>query len=135
MVERVVADTNVLISALGWEGNERDLLNLAIDSKIKLVFSKETFEELIRVMGYPKFGFSDEQKARFILILSTIGSFVGVTEKLQVIKDDPYDNRFLETAVDGKTSYIVSGDEHLLKIKNFRGIKIISAKEFIDSVL
>jgi putative PIN family toxin of toxin-antitoxin system len=135
MVERVVANTNVLISALGWEGNERDLLNLAIDSKIKLVFSKETFEESVRVMGYPKFGFSNEQKARFILILSTIGSFIKITEKLQVIKEDPYDNRFLETAVDGKASYIVSGDEHLLKIKNFRGIKIVSAKEFIDSIL
>jgi putative PIN family toxin of toxin-antitoxin system len=135
MVERVVADTNVLISALGWKGNERDLLNLAIDNKIKLVFSKETFEELIRVMNYPKFGFSKKQKTRFILILSTIGSFVKIREKLQVIKDDPSDNRFLETAVDGKASYIVSGDEHLLKIKDFRGIKIISSREFIGSVI
>jgi putative PIN family toxin of toxin-antitoxin system len=128
-------DTNVLISALGWEGNERDILNLAIDGKIKLVFSKETFEELVRVMDYPKFSFSDEQKAMFILILSTIGSFIEITEKLQVIKGDSSDNRFLETAVDGKASYIVSGDKHLLKLKNFRGIKIVSAKKFIGSML
>lgn len=134
MVQKIVADTNVLISALGWNGNERKIIRLAIDGRVKLVFSRETFEELINVMGYPKFDFSEDQKARFILILSAIGYFVEISKRLDIIQEDPSDNRFLETALAGGASHMVSGDKHLLAITDFEGITILSATNFLKSM-
>ena len=51
-------------------------------------------------------------------------------EKIVIVKDDPKDNIFIETAVAGDVDYIVSQDNHLLKLKEFRGIKIITPEEF-----
>ena len=51
-------------------------------------------------------------------------------ERINIVKDDPKDNIFIETAVAGNADYLVSQDSHLLKIKEFRGIKIITPEEF-----
>lgn len=51
--------------------------------------------------------------------------------KIQAVKEDPDDDKVLEAALEANADYIVSGDTHLLKIKEFKGIKIITAKEFL----
>ena len=51
-------------------------------------------------------------------------------ERINIVKDDPKDNIFIETTVAGNADYLVSQDSHLLKIKEFRGIKIITPEEF-----
>ena len=51
-------------------------------------------------------------------------------EKIDAVKDDPKDDIFIETAVAGNVDYIISQDNHLLKLKEFRGIKIITPDEF-----
>ena len=53
-------------------------------------------------------------------------------ESIKVIKDDPKDDMVLECAVEGKADFIVSGDPHLLKLKEFRSIKIVTPKQFLD---
>ena len=55
---------------------------------------------------------------------------VELKEKIAAVKDDPKDNVFIETAVAGNVDYIISQDNHLLKLKEFRGIKIITPEEF-----
>ena len=55
-------------------------------------------------------------------------------EKINIVKDDPDDNKFIEAAVAGKADHIVTQDAHLLKIKEYRGIKIITPREFITYV-
>lgn len=52
-------------------------------------------------------------------------------EIIDIIKDDPTDNKYLACADDGEADYIVSGDHHLLDIENYRGIRIIKAKAFL----
>ena len=66
MGKRVVIDTNVLISALGWAGAPRKVINKVFDGEPNLYISEEILTELIKVMNYPKFGFTEEQKIRFI---------------------------------------------------------------------
>lgn len=56
---------------------------------------------------------------------------IDLSEKLSVIKEDKPDNRILECAVAAKADFIVSGDKHLKALKEFGGIKIISASEFL----
>jgi hypothetical protein len=56
---------------------------------------------------------------------------VGGNETVEVIKDDPADNKYLACAFEGEADYIVSGDHHLLDIENYKEIEIIKAKGFL----
>ena len=129
--KKLVVDTNNLISALGWEGNSRELVRKIIDKEYELCISRKQIAELKRVMDYPKFKFTASQKQKFLEILYEIAAIADTTTKLTVT-EDPDDNMLLECALEAKADYIISGDEHLLKLKEFKGIKIVSVKDFLD---
>lgn len=129
---KVTLDTNILISAFGWEGNSKQIFNEIISGDIELIFSSEQFDELSRVLDYPKFKFTEKQKRKFKNLILEIAIFVQSEEKIEVIKDDPDDNIILESALAGKVNYIITGDSHLLNLKEFKGIKIITAKDFLE---
>ena len=57
---------------------------------------------------------------------------VHVTSHVDVIKEDPPDNQFLACAIDGKADLIVSGDHHLLDLKTYQGIPIVTARDFLN---
>ena len=82
-------------------------------------------------MDYPKFNFSEEQKVAFISIILEIATMVEIAGKVNVVVDDPDDNTILETAIVGNVQYLVSGDPHLLKLKEFAKVKIVTASEFL----
>ena len=128
---KATLDTNILISALGWNGNPRQIFEKIIEGEVELVISEEQFDELSEALNYPKFEFREEQKDRFKALILEIATFVKPIEKISEVKEDPDDNMILETAVAGDAEYIISGDADLLKLKEFRGIKILTAKEFL----
>ncbi len=121
--KRIVIDTNNLISALGREGNSRDLLRKVIDKEYEFIISIKQIEELKNVLDYPKFKFSEEQKRKFLEIIFEIATIVDTKTNLNVIKEDPDDNILLECAVEANADYIISGDEHLKKLKQFETTK------------
>ena len=55
-------------------------------------------------------------------------------QKFKIVKEDPDDNKIVEAAVEGNCDFIVSSDKHLLKLKEFKGIKIITPKEFFKLI-
>lgn len=129
---RVVLDTNVLISAIGWRGNPRKVLALCIEGKLNLMQTQETSKELERVLQRPKFNFIPREKKRELLQhLTLISTKVTPKENVEVIREDPEDNKFLDCAVAGKADYIVSGDQHLLELNEHEGIKIVTASELL----
>ena len=130
--KKVVLDTNILISALGWEGNERNIFNKVIERKIELILSFKQLAELLRVMEYPKFKFNGEQKDRFLSILLEVATLVTITSTVDIVKEDPDDNLILEPVNEIKIDYIISGNEHLLKLREFKGAKIITTKKFLQ---
>lgn len=129
--KKVILDTNILISALGWDGNERRIFKKFLDKEFDVLVSPKQLEEIKRVMGYPKLKFSEQQKSEFLTILSesTITHCTSIT--LNIIKEDPDDNMLLELAFETDADYLVSGDSHLLKIKRFMNTKIVTASEFL----
>jgi putative PIN family toxin of toxin-antitoxin system len=131
---KVTIDTNILVSGFGWKGNPHRVLDMVVRGEIELFTSREQFEELSRVLDYPKFEFSDKQKVGFKSLLSSVASFVETATELDIIKEDPTDNRILECAMVADVDFIVSGDEHLLSIKKFGRIEILMASEFLKSI-
>lgn len=132
---RIVLDTNVLVSALGWRGNPRKILTMGIDGKLILVESPQLIDEFMAVLAGPKFSFiSGKDKMEFCKSLVKISELVEPTIRLDVIKKDKNDNRVLECAIAGKADYIVSGDAHLLKLKKHSKVNIVNSKAMVDII-
>lgn len=128
---RVVADTNVLISALLFGGLPEQILLAGLRGEIQLVISIPLVEELENVLT-KRF----RPEPRFIRDCSDfvrdVAEKVEVTSHLNVIKDPEGDNRVLECAVDGKADFVVSGDtKHILPLREYKGIKILSPSDFV----
>ena len=133
---KVTLDTNILVSALGWKGKPHTILEKTIDGEIELFISYDQFEELSRVLDYPKFGFTEEQKTRFEALISAIATFVqpnirDLATELDIIKADPSDNRILECALVAKLDFIISGDKHLLSLRKLGRTKIMTPSDFL----
>ena len=132
-IKKVVTDINVLVSAFGWGGSPKKILDLLEKRSIINYTSPELLTDLRRVVAYPKLKFSDSlqnQIVEFVLINSHI---IEPKEKLAVIKDDPDDDRVLECALESGAEFIISGDIHLLSIKEYGKIKIVTAVDFINN--
>ncbi len=131
MARRVVFDTNVLVSGYLWKGQARRALEKVRDGEWTLLISKDTIDELIRVLAYDKFGLEPQEIEPIIRDLTNISEFVEVKTQVQIIKDDPTDNIFLALATDGQADTVVSGDHHLLDLKEFEGTPILSIRGFL----
>jgi len=79
-----------------------------------------------------KFKFTAEEVADARRRISAIARTVAPAVQLNVIKEDPDDDKILECAVTAGSDYIVSGDKDLLELKKFRGIEIVRASEFLE---
>ena len=124
--KKVILDTNVLISAFGWEGNARTILRSALKGHIEIVISKKQMKEFQRVLEYPKFGFTDDQKKNILSSIFLIATIVETKKELSIIHDDPDDNMLLETASEHDVDFIITGDEHVLRVRQI-GKTVITA--------
>lgn len=128
---RIVLDTNVLISAILFGGPPREVLKLVISGAVDCSLSLAILDELRNVLTRPKFKFSPEQSFNVLEELHAACSIINPMLKINVITEDPDDNRILECAVEAKSDFIVSGDRHLLDLVEFRGIKILTPTDYV----
>jgi putative PIN family toxin of toxin-antitoxin system len=125
---RVVIDTNLFVSSF-WGGKPKKIIDLFIKGKIQLLISPQILEEISRVL---KEILGDDSEINYFIKLISLNSIEIIPNvTLQVIKEDPSDNKFLECAVVGKADYIISGDKHLLDLRKYQGIPIIKVDEFL----
>ena len=128
---RVVFDTNILVSALVFPGGRGEAaLQRIIDEHDQLVLSKPILDELLGILAR-KFARDAEELARVAVLFSALATFVTPRRSLRVVKDDP-DNRVLECALTGRVEAIVTGDRALLALGDFRGVRLLSLREFLD---
>jgi putative PIN family toxin of toxin-antitoxin system len=127
---RVVLDTNIFISMTlgGYVGKINDFWK---SGEFTLVVSDVIVSEYLTVLQRPKFHLSADTILAILSRVQRKAEFITPAESIQWVDADPNDDRFLEAGVTGRADYIVSGDRHLLELKNFRGIEILTAKEFI----
>lgn len=127
---KVVFDTNILVSALVFPGGRAEAALLRIiEEHDQLLLSKPILDELLGVLAR-KFSRDAEELARIAVILSELALTVRPRQKLRVVKDDP-DNRVLECALAGRADAIVTDDSALLELGEFRGVRVISLREYL----
>ena len=134
---RVTLDTNVLVSAfISKRGVPAEILDfIATFEEVHLVLSEGILEEFSSVMKRTevreRFGYSQQQIAKFRQAIRDVAEIVEVESELALVKDDPADDIVVNTAIDGRVDYVVSGDRHLLKLERFRGTVFVSPREFL----
>ncbi|HBC93004.1 MAG TPA: putative toxin-antitoxin system toxin component, PIN family [Pelotomaculum sp.] len=131
---RITVDTNVLVSALGWNGAEAAVLEMVLDYSLELCISPQILSEFYRVVQYPKFGFTEEEIDGFIGRLLPKAILLNPSKKINAVEADPDDDKIIECAVEGNSSYIISGDKHLLQLSEYEGIGILKASEFLQII-
>ena len=131
---KVVLDTNVFISGIHWLGDSNKVLSMWRNEKFELIISLEIIEEIITTLKNFKIVLSEEEIGYWKDIILENSLLVEPEEEIDIVKDDQDDNKFIEVAVMGKAKYIITQDNHLLKIKEFREIKILTPKEFLDII-
>ena len=129
---RVVIDTNVFISSF-FGGIPREIINLWKEGEVVLCLSQSIVEEYIEVLN--RLGLKDKNELFKLIKLFAEGYnsvFAANTPELNVVKNDPDDNKFIECAVELESKVIVSGDKHLREVRKYIDIEIISPREFIE---
>ena len=129
---RVTADTNILVSGLVYRrGKPYDLLRMALDGTINLTVSQHILDEMAEVLAR-KFYATPEEIAEATLIVRDSARVVTPAVQLDVIREDPADNRILECAVTAGSDYIVTGDKDLLRLGTYDSIKILTVSDFLN---
>lgn len=131
---RVVLDTNILVSALFWEGNERDLVSRCFSGDLRSVTSPTILSELERVLVH-KFNTPENDVLDYIIEIMAISDIVTPPGELSVVETDPDDDMVLETASIGDADMIITGDVHLLTLNRYEDVDIIGAKDLIERTI
>lgn len=139
MKPEAVFDTNVLVSGILWRGVPFQLLKFAENKNLTIYSSLEIMSEVYRVLHYPKFKkHIDGQHTSPTELFDKIGSLcelIQVEESVNAVDADPDDNKFLSCAVAGNCIMIVSGDAHLLDLKRYHDIQILTSRAFHQRML
>ncbi len=131
---RLILDTNVFISGIFWEGNFcSQIIDKWKNREFELVSSIEILNEFVGTVRNFKIQMSEDMIEEWKNLIIENSIIVEPTIKLNIIKDDPDDNKFLEAGIVGNVNLIISQDKHLLKLKEYRRIKIVSPELFLRS--
>ena len=131
---RAVVDTNVYISA--FLHPERPIFQIgqqAAEHRYRLLISPAIVNEVGRVLR-ETFGFEERASLHRLKARVKAAEIVNPETTLEVIREDPPDNRILECAVEGRATLIVSGDRHLRRLKIYQGIPIVRPIDFLRTL-
>lgn len=131
---RIVCDTNVLVSGILFGGHARHILVLSSRGGLINAISDDILDEAKAVLLRPKFKLTHSQVAVIISLFRDTFELVFPKKHHRVIQADPDDDYILDAAVAARAEAIVSGDKHLLSLKSWQGIRILSPAELISEI-
>ena len=127
---KVTVDTNFLISATQWDYSvAHKLLKKFILSDSEIFTTQDILDETDEVLERD-FEYSKNEAENIIKKILLFTKLIELKQKVDVIKDDPDDNKVIECAIESYSDYIITYDKYLLKLKEYKGIKIITPEEF-----
>ena len=128
---RAVADTNVYVSALNFGGAPEEILQLGRAGAVQLFISPMMLKEIEGVL-HRKFRWSARHIGEATAAIQEFAHLVHPKETVQVVTEDESDDRILECALEARAGVVITGDRHLQHLKTFRGISIVSPREFLE---
>lgn len=139
MQKRVVLDANIYISALIKASSPPGiLLRFLIEHEdFEIVLSQDILDELKRAIFYPKvrkYIKKDDQEILVWLDALVVHAFLSVClfSYDQIVEEDPDDDKYIIAALESSATHLISGDKHLLNLKEYQNVKIVTAIEFLE---
>jgi putative PIN family toxin of toxin-antitoxin system len=127
---KIVLDTNILISATIWEGSvAQKILFKLIDLNTQIYLSKEIILEYENVL-IRDFKYSKEEVESVVNNILKFSTLIIPTIHVNIVKNDPADNKIIDCAIEASAEYIITYDKHLLKIARYKNIQIVTPEEF-----
>ena len=134
-IKKATVDTNILISAFVYPGGVvREIINLSLKGYFEINISGKILEEYSKVLRL-KFDWNDAEITDNIKFLKKIAAVVEPDIIIKAVHEDPTDNIILECAVFSGSDVIVSGDKHLLNLKKYKTIPIITPAELLRLII
>jgi len=131
---KVVIDTNIIISFFCFPGGIiKELVEKALNLQFMIIISDEIIDEFEKVVER-KFSQLSNDLWQFLKFIKNNFIIINPVKKINAVKVDPTDNKIIECAVAADVDYIISGDKHLLNIKEIKGIKILTPAEFFKKI-
>lgn len=135
---RIVIDTNVLLSGLLWHGTPYTLFNQVRAGTIELMMSQTLLEEFAEAITRQKFVAilrrTTRTPERILNELQALAEMVVAPPLPQPVCRDPDDDAVLACALAAQADLIVSGDADLLVLKQFQGMRIVTAAQAVRSI-
>jgi putative PIN family toxin of toxin-antitoxin system len=131
---KIVLDANIFISSFFWGGNPRRVLERVIVGIDELFITKEILDEISDVTGRPRFHASEEEINYFINSIDEIANKIVPKRRIKNGSRDKTDNKYIECGITANADYIISGDIHLLELKEYKEIKIITARDYLEII-
>ena len=129
---RLVLDTNIFISSFYWGGNPQRIIDRIVEGIDTLFISNEILDEVIDVMSRPKFKSSPEIIDTYIRTIEKIGKKMYITGSVTGISRDKDDDSKIECGLMCNADFIITGDDDLLVLEEYQGIKIITTKAYLE---
>ena len=128
---KIVIDANLFISAFFWQGNPKKVIDRVINKSDDLFISVDILNEITDVINRPKFKADKQKTENYISEIKNIANIVDISEQINLSRDKK-DNKYIDCAIAANADFIVSGDIHLLELKEYGKIKIVKAKDYLD---
>ena len=130
---KVVLDTYIYVSSIFWRGRPYDIIQKALGYNFSVFVSDDIIKELKKVLARD-FELNGTEIMQNVDYLMQFAEKIETSQKVDVMKDDPDDNRVLECALASESDFVVTQDNHLLKLRDFDGIKIMNPKDFLETI-
>jgi putative PIN family toxin of toxin-antitoxin system len=129
---KIVLDSNIFVSSFYWAGNPRKVFDRVTNGLDELYITDEILQEIISVMSEKRFDTSIEEIREYVRIIESYSIKLSTKDILEKISRDEDDNKILRCGFDGNVDFIITGDNDLLVIREYRKIKIVKPKEYLE---
>jgi putative PIN family toxin of toxin-antitoxin system len=131
---KVVLDTNIFVAAFFWNGNPRKVFDRVTNGLDELFITDDILKEIFTVMSRDKFDANIDNIEEYIKIIESYSVKIIPKNKPEEISRDKDDDKILQCGFEGNVNYIITGDNDLLVLKEYKNIKIIKPKEYLDKI-
>ena len=127
-------DSNIFVSSFYWSGNPRKIFDRVTNGFDELYITEEIIKEIITVMSREKFDTGIKEINEYTNIIESYSIKIFSKNIPNDISRDKKDNKILQCGVDGNVEFIITGDNDLLVLRDYNGIKILKPREYLEIV-
>ena len=129
---KIVLDSNIFVSSFFWKGNPRKIFDRVTNGLDELYITDKILQEIATVMSREKFHVDKNEIEDYIKIIESYSIKLFPQNIEEEISRDKDDNKILQCGLEGNVDFIISGDGDLLILKNYKSIKIVNPKEYLN---